>query len=479
MNLGAGHLLTLKVMRLSRPNYAKVLPAFVEADTDSLPLGKPALVDEILRNSELLSASMTATDDPAALGQMHQPSLLDMDEPAPIKSTVSREASDFASTELLVLPSSFGNIYLGETFTAYMCINNESSFNAGDVVFRADLQTGTQRLTLHDTSQESSHNLLANQTVEFVLNHEIKELGMHILICTIRYTVGREERQLKKSYKFNSLNPLAVKTKINSSVEGKFFLEAQLQNVSAAPMFLERMRFEPTEHFQVQDLNLTASEHSLLDADGDATVFGTPYLTINEIRQYLFLITPKIPTSTTWRGFAGLGKLDIAWRSSMGEPGRLQTSQLVRKVTVPDPFEVSVVSMTDTLLERPFSIILRVRNSSTSPLSLTLSMMKEKMIALLPVGSITRFIGDLQPGEQSDTTVQLFPLAPGVQSVDGLCVSDSLTGFSKELTNMCQVFVTRQPKNKATPAPGTLSAFSSPGSGTISQQQQPLLNLLD
>ena len=49
---------------------------------------------------------------------------------------------------LLVLPQSFGNIYLGETFTSYVCVHNDSTEVCSSVVLRADLQTATQRINL-------------------------------------------------------------------------------------------------------------------------------------------------------------------------------------------------------------------------------------------------------------------------------------------------------------------------------------------
>ena len=47
-----------------------------------------------------------------------------------------------------MLPQSFGNIYLGETFTSYVCVHNDSTEVCSTVVLRADLQTATQRINL-------------------------------------------------------------------------------------------------------------------------------------------------------------------------------------------------------------------------------------------------------------------------------------------------------------------------------------------
>lgn len=51
--------------------------------------------------------------------------------------------------------------------------------------------------------------------------------------------------------------------------------------------------------------------------------------------QYLFCLRPKPGTQTyskLVKNVASIGKLDIVWRTCMGERGRLQTSQLERMV---------------------------------------------------------------------------------------------------------------------------------------------------
>lgn len=62
-----------------------------------------------------------------------------------IESHVLEDASDGAISNILELPMAFGNIYLGETFTSYLSINNDSATAVNDVAFKAELQTSSQR----------------------------------------------------------------------------------------------------------------------------------------------------------------------------------------------------------------------------------------------------------------------------------------------------------------------------------------------
>ena len=53
--------------------------------------------------------------------------------------------SDLGVSDVLELPPAFGNIYLGEKFTSYLSINNDSVITVDDVAFKAELQTSSQR----------------------------------------------------------------------------------------------------------------------------------------------------------------------------------------------------------------------------------------------------------------------------------------------------------------------------------------------
>jgi hypothetical protein len=49
-----------------------------------------------------------------------------------------------------------------------------------------------------------------------------------------------------------------------------------------------------------------------------------------DMRQYIYILAPKVlpdlPITHAPGSVISLGRLDIAWRSSLGEPGRLLTS---------------------------------------------------------------------------------------------------------------------------------------------------------
>jgi hypothetical protein len=105
-------------------------------------------------------------------------------------------------------------------------------------------------------------------------------------------------------------------------------------------MWFERIVFEPALGWDVQDVNLLPG--------GQHTLFSGPMAMMQpqDTRQYLYVLSennpPSIPTQYTPGTVLPLGRLDISWRSSFGEPGRLLTS-----VSASLSFGVQSISIND------------------------------------------------------------------------------------------------------------------------------------
>jgi hypothetical protein len=147
--------------------------------------------------------------------------------------------------QTLVLPQSFGNIYLGETFCSYVCLHNDSTDTCQRVSLKCDLQTTTQRISLYPgpTEPPFSDYFLSGSSINHVLNHEVsklhmifpqnsffphyysfqvKELGTHILVCEVTYAAPhREKLNFRKFFKFQVMKPLDVKTKFYNAEVGE------------------------------------------------------------------------------------------------------------------------------------------------------------------------------------------------------------------------------------------------------------------
>ena len=99
-------------------------------------------------------------------------------------------------SELLTLPSSFGSIQLGETFSSCLCVNNEKQVEIELTQFKVEMQTVTAKAILYEMDGSDNY-LAAGDTLEHIVHHEIKELGQHVLACTITYRLPPNSRSIE------------------------------------------------------------------------------------------------------------------------------------------------------------------------------------------------------------------------------------------------------------------------------------------
>lgn len=87
---------------------------------------------------------------------------------------------------MLTLPTSFGAIQLGETFSCCLCVNNDSSAKVYGATAKIEMQTASNKVLL-DEIGGLEYVIEPSGVIETVVTHEVKELGQHVLACTVSY----------------------------------------------------------------------------------------------------------------------------------------------------------------------------------------------------------------------------------------------------------------------------------------------------
>ncbi|XP_005366687.1 trafficking protein particle complex subunit 13 [Microtus ochrogaster] len=309
----------------------------------------------------------------------------------------------------------------------------------------ADLQTSSQRLNL-SASNAAVAELKPDCCIDDVIHHEVKEIGTHILVCAVSYTTqGGEKMYFRKFFKFQVLKPLDVKTKFYnaesdlSSVTDEVFLEAQIQNITTSPMFMEKVSLEPSIMYNVTELN------SVTQAGECVSTFGSRgYLQPMDTRQYLYCLKPKkefAEKAGIIKGVTVIGKLDIVWKTNLGERGRLQTSQLQRMAPGYGDVRLSLEAIPDTVnLEEPFHITCKITNcSSERTMDLVLEMCNTNSIHWCGISG--RQLGKLHPSSSLCLALTLLSSVQGLQSVSGLRLTDTFLKRTYEYDDIAQVCV--------------------------------------
>ncbi|KDR14425.1 trafficking protein particle complex subunit 13 isoform X2 [Zootermopsis nevadensis] len=396
------HILALKVMRLTRPTLCS--PVIVTSDSKDLPGN--------LLNSDL----------------RHD-----------ITSVPGVET--LSAGQFLLLPQSFGNIYLGETFSSYICVHNDSNEIAKHVSVKADLQTTSHRIPLSGHQIESvTAELHPQDTVDDVIHHEVKEVGTHILVCEVSYTAPTQTQlSFRKFFKFQVLKPLDVKTKFYNAESDEVYLEAQVQNITTGPICLEKVCLESSHLFHVTALNTTLDEES---------VFGhVNVLQPQASHQFLYCLAPQASLTSDLRllsGATNIGKLDIVWRSNLGERGRLQTSQLQRMAPDYGDIRLSIQELPNIIyLEEAFTFTCRIINTCERSMDLLLTLEPAQSSGLVWSGVSARQMGKLEPGASVYLPLCMVPLAAGLQNISGIRLTDVFLKRTYDYDDLAQVFVTQ------------------------------------
>ncbi|GIX87599.1 trafficking protein particle complex subunit 13 [Caerostris extrusa] len=370
------HLLALKVMRLTRPSLYSTRP---------ISTGSNYFAYNLL-NEEL----------------KHDPG-----------SAENLECCN--SGNLLMLPQSFGNIYLGETFSCYMSVHNDSQQTVTSVQVQADLQIGLQKNCS--------------------------------LACTVNYTtMSNEKLHFRKFFKFQVSKPLDVKTKFyNAEVEqsDEVYLEAPLQNITIAPMCLEKVALEPSANFTSRQLNTVETEKGIQPIFGEVNCLNP-----QDSWQYLFCLTPKPGTqrySKLVKNISSIGKLDIVWRTSMGERGRLQTSQLERMTPGYGEIRLIITEIPSIVtLEKPFPVSMKIINACDRALDLLFTLRNSFSNGILWHGISGQKFNNIEKGSFVSVSLEAIPVKPGLQSVSGLVVKELFLKRVYNFNDVTQVFVTTE-----------------------------------
>ncbi|VDN04324.1 unnamed protein product [Thelazia callipaeda] len=358
-----------------------------------------------------------------------------------IASTICRftgqEAADMPIGKCLLAPQKFENIYLGETFTFYVSVQNISDKIATNICVKTDLQTTSQRLALSSQLQEANATLEPGKCLGEVISHEIKEIGQHILVCSVSYKTSKDE-YFRKFFKFPVTKPIDVRTKFYNAENNDVYLEAQIQNTSESPMIMERVTLEPSDFYTSSEISADETKNNII---------AQSYINPGDVRQYLFCLKPKTTDyspncfRTIIRNGTSIGKLDMIWRSTMGERGRLQTSPLQRMAPGYGDLRLTIVKIPAMVkVLQPFIIVCKLQNCCDRPLDLLLTLDDKFQSNIVFCSTSGVQLGQLPPNSTTNFAVELLPLSPGLLSVSGIRVTDTFLRRTYEHDDIAQVF---------------------------------------
>lgn len=430
------HSLAFRVMRLCRPSLHVEIP--LRFDPCDLLFGEDLFDDAIASDHlpRLLSGFQSVSAGDESDLSYRSRFLLD------------QSSDSLGLPGLLVLPQSFGAIYLGETFCSYISINNSSNFEVRDVVIKAEIQTERQRILLLDTSKSPVESIRAGGRYDFIVEHDVKELGAHTLVCTAQYSDGDAERKyLPQFFKFIVTNPLSVRTKVRV-VKEITFLEACIENNTKSNLYMDQVDFEPAQNWIATVLK--PDDHHLENNPLVRELFKPPIIIRSGGGVHNFLyrlrLSPEGSHLLKVEGSNVLGKLQITWRTNLGEPGRLQTQNILGSPIVHKDIELGALEVPPVIiLEKPFLVHFNLTNQTDrilGPFEVWLSQSEsEDEKPVMVNGLQTMFLPHVEPLNSSGFHLELIAVKQGIQKISGITIFDKREKKSYDSLFELEIFV--------------------------------------
>lgn len=364
-------------------------------------------------------------------------------------SRCSAVESDFALTQLLLLPESFGDIYIGETFSAYMSAINSTDLVLRSVTLNTRLQTpNNAQVDLPDiradpaASEEAAltpmkEALHKDEALDMVVKHTLNLLGTHTLRVTVQYIDPRtsEKKSTRKFYRFSVLNPVTVRCKLIDQQQ-KYYVQCSVTNVTKSLLIINNCQLQ--------------LERPFTDAEplfGNAVTDGRPVdlldslsmLAPDECYSCAFAVDKPLVASDAGQV---IGKLQLSWTSAMGEHGII-VGDPITAIAAAQPVEIRCVQCpANVLLGDEFTAVISITNHTHHPLSLQLQCKNDEARGLFVTGTSHCNLPLIEPNNSIQHTLRLYPAAPGLQAFSDVVACDTKsTQRHKPLGNLASVVV--------------------------------------
>lgn len=373
---------------------------------------------------------------------------------------------EFALSSMLILPDSFGEIFLGNTFSSYISVINPYTCELRDVGLSANIQCANDRVELHDNRYARTGKLPppnpvavlpAGSSLDMVVDYPLNQVGNHVLRVGVSYVdpVTGESKSLRKFYRFAVQNPLVITFKQNSVPsqlqKGESTVEAQIRNVSKLPLFVDSIKFLPLAPFMAEEMvvepvvkSKDVAQQSIQDL---LALTCGPQTLVNpqEEVQRVFRVAydpASDPSLLTTQGSQNLGRLHVGWKTSTGEAGSVQSQPVMRKVpggTGGHAGGAGLVGHSDVtvaveelpkevVVGQPFMAAMSVTNKSTRSLALQLQFRKELMRGVVCSSASHQNLGVMDGKTMKTVWVEFLPLVGGLQSLSGAVCVDIRSG---------------------------------------------------
>ncbi|KAG5899833.1 hypothetical protein JTB14_012304 [Gonioctena quinquepunctata] len=272
------HLVSLKVIRIISSTPASSLPVTCDSNED-LP-GNPS-------NNDLYQDPTSVEDTEETLGP----------------------------GQFILQPEIPVNIYIDETLSCHTFVHNESEAVLNNISLKVLLLSSSRKITFYYCNPPTPE-LPPDEKVHNDIYHTLKNFGAHTLLFEVNYQLpSGAPMSFRKIFKVMVLRTLNIETRLTESGDD-FYLKAEIQNMTAGPICLEKITLVASPVFSV--LSSSTSDESI--STKKTTIFP------QAVCRFLYCLQPN--NKDLVHSDMNFGKLDIIWKSNLSKCDILETIPL-------------------------------------------------------------------------------------------------------------------------------------------------------
>ncbi|KAK9056310.1 hypothetical protein SSX86_027400 [Deinandra increscens subsp. villosa] len=227
------------------------------------------------------------------------------------------------------------------------------------------------------------------------------------------------------------------------------YLETCLENNTKSNLFMDQVEFEPAPRWSATILKADAhhSEKGGFTSECKTEIFKPPILIRSGggIHNYLYALKMS-PAPTKGEGSNVLGKLQITWRTNLGEPGRLQTQQIIGNPVTRKEIDLKAVEVPSVIiLEKPFLVHLSLTNltgKKLGPFEVWISLTESKEEKAVMISGLQRMdLPVVEAFASLEFQLNLISAKLGVQKITGITVFDTMEKKTYDPLPDLEIFV--------------------------------------
>lgn len=340
----------------------------------------------------------------------------------------------------LVLPMSLTQSLVGEPFTGYLYLANQSTLILSNVILRVELQIGAAKFVLFSNAASPIRVIEPGDFFDTDVEHELRDAGTYVLTCNVSYNLPgiSEPGIFKRSYRFPTLQPFAVSHRV-AQLDRQLLVECVVENATAGSIYLTNWRLDCTDGFEATLVDAAAGAAGANGRPGDE---GARLLKPRGAHALVFRVAPRSETIDVAyvRQLDLLGSLALGWHVPEGPSGCVEGHQLRVRPCNTAPLDLRVVACPrEVSVEAPFQVEVEVVNRANRQVEPSVVFDIRLMGAVRVHGATQQPVGRLEPYCTARVPLDFLVIVPGMHALQGVSLFDEVSKTRSDFGVLCDI----------------------------------------